>query len=139
MNTKGKGTNAERQLLHMFWQHNWAAVRVAGSGSMKYDCPDLLVGHDKTKLAIECKVTSSDYQYFSKHEIFSLRSFSHLFGAEAYVAIKFNKRNWFFLKVQNLKETTNNYVVSKNLADESGITFEMILEENKGLMLSSKK
>ena len=32
MSRKGKGINAERDLIHKFWGNSWAAVRVAGLG-----------------------------------------------------------------------------------------------------------
>ena len=127
MNTKSKGSNAERELLHMFWKNNWACVRTAGSGSMKYDSPDVLAGNHNKKLAIECKVTKSNYQYFTKEEIFSLRSFSHLFGAEAFVGIKFNGKGWIFLKANLLRETEKNYCVAKNDAEDKGICFEELI------------
>ena len=128
MNHKGKGTNAERELLHMFWRNNWACVRTAGSGSMKYDSPDILAGNHDRKLAIECKVTKSEYQYFSKDEIFSLKSFSHLFGAEPFVAVKFNgTKKWCFFKTINLKETGKNYCVKRKDIDDKSISFEDLI------------
>ena len=36
MSLKSKGSNAERQLLHMFWDAGWACLRSAGSGSMNH-------------------------------------------------------------------------------------------------------
>ena len=35
MSTKSKGTNAERELIHNLWANGYAAIRSAGSGSMK--------------------------------------------------------------------------------------------------------
>lgn len=127
MNTKSKGSNAERELVHMFWKNNWACVRAAGSGSMKYDCPDLLAGNHNKKISIECKATKFNNQYFTKDEIFALRSFSHLFGSKAYVAIKFNNHEWVFLKANDLKETEKSFAVSKNFAKEKGFNFEKLI------------
>lgn len=134
MNRKGKGTNAERELLHMFWQHNWACIRSAGSGSMQHDSPDLIAGNHNRKLTIECKATKSKYQYFTKEEIFALRSFSHLFGSEAYVAIKFNNTPWVFMKANELHETGKNYCVSKEFAKQSAISFDEIINEKISLV-----
>ena len=55
--SKRKGTNAERDLIKLFWSVGWAAVRVAGSGSMQFPSPDLLVGNKIRRLAIEVKTT----------------------------------------------------------------------------------
>jgi Holliday junction resolvase len=131
MNHKSKGSNAERELLHMFWQHNWACIRSAGSGSMQHDSPDLIAGCKERKLCIECKATKSKYQYFTKEEIFALRSFSHLFGSEAYVGIKFNNQPWVFLKAHELHETEKNYAVSREFAKEQGLSFEKLIEKMK--------
>lgn len=114
MNHKGKGSNAERELLHMFWKNNWACTRCAGSGSMRYDSPDLIAGNHEKKLCIECKATVSKKQYFTKEEILSLRSFSHLFGAEAYVAVRFNGRPWIFQKANRLNETEKFFSLDEN-------------------------
>ncbi len=127
MNAKGKGSNAERELLHMLWMNNWACVRTAGSGSMKYDSPDILAGSRNKKLAIECKVTKSNSQYLTKDEIFSLRSFSHLFGAEPIVAVKFNGNGWGFFKANNLRETPKNFCISKEDFKNNSMNFEELI------------
>ncbi len=125
MNHKGKGTNAERELLHMFWRNNWACTRCAGSGSMRYDSPDLIAGSKGRKLCIECKATSGKIQYFTKEEIFSLRSFSHLFGAEPYVAIKFNGKPWIFRKANDLRESEKSFSIRQ---DDESLAFEDIIK-----------
>ena len=58
MSRKSKGINAERELIHLFWKTNsWTAVRIAGSGSSKYPCPDILAANISRKIAIEAKST----------------------------------------------------------------------------------
>lgn len=52
MGLKQKGTIAERELIHLFWKNNIPAVRVAGSGSMRYPSPDILAGTPLKKFAI---------------------------------------------------------------------------------------
>ena len=67
MSLKSKGINGERELIHKFWNTNsWAAVRVAGSGSMKYPSADILASNKLRKLAIECKVIKEHKKYFEK-------------------------------------------------------------------------
>ena len=36
---KSKGTRAERELLHLFWENEWACMRSAGSGSTTQNSP----------------------------------------------------------------------------------------------------
>jgi len=72
MKVKKKGTNAERELVHMFWKAGWAGVRVAGSGSIGYPSPDVIVGNGARRLAIECKATKDRKKYFQRKEILEL-------------------------------------------------------------------
>ena len=69
MSTKSKGTNAERELIHKLWAQGYAAIRSAGSGSMKYPSPDILTAKEGRILAIECKVTKGKSKYFEIKEI----------------------------------------------------------------------
>ena len=75
MSTKGKGTRAERELFHMFWETgSFIGVRSAGSGSTPIPNPDLIVGNGEKTFAIECKALKSGSKYFPKKEIDELRS-----------------------------------------------------------------
>lgn len=122
MNRKAKGTGAERELIHLFWANSWAAVRIAGSGSMKYPSPDVLASNRRRKLAVECKASKAKYQYLTKEEIFELQKFCSIFGAEPWVGIKFSQ-DWFFISLDDMKETGKNFVVSRELARQKGLTF----------------
>lgn len=123
MNMKAKGTGAERELIHLFWANSWAAVRVAGSGSMKYPSPDILASNRKRKLAVECKANKGKYQYLTKEEISELQKFCGIFGAEAWVGVKFST-DWYFISLDDMKETGKNFVVSRDLAKQKGMTFD---------------
>ena len=122
MNRKAKGTGAERELIHLFWANSWAAARVAGSGSMRYPSPDILASNSIRKLAVECKASKAEYQYLSKDEISELKEFCRIFGAEPWVGVKFSVE-WFFMSLDDLKETGKNFVVSRELAKQKGLAF----------------
>lgn len=111
----------------MFWANKWACIRVAGSGSMIYPSPDLLAGNNLRKIAIECKITKSEYQYFTKKEIEELIEFSRLFGAESFVSVKFQGLGWKFFTLEDLKETDKKYVCSRHLAEIRGLDFNDII------------
>lgn len=129
MSKKSKGINAERELLHKFWANGFIAMRAPASGSMRYPCPDLLVGNALRKLAIECKTTSSSKQYISSDQIENLKKFSSIFAAEAWVAVKFAGEGWYFLNVEDLKQTEgSNYVVSVGTAKVRGLLFEEMVK-----------
>lgn len=128
MSRKSKGINAEREIIHSFWKMpGWTACRVAGSGSMKYPSPDIIAGNATRKLAIECKSTKSKYQYFEKEEIEQLLTYSQLFAAEPWLAIRFNRDKFYFIKPKDLKETKNKYAVDIALLNEKGFLFEHII------------
>ncbi|MBW3018976.1 Holliday junction resolvase [Candidatus Woesearchaeota archaeon] len=120
MANKTRGTNAERELLHMFWAQGWVACRAAGSGSMRYPSPDLFVSKSGKHLAIECKITKEKSKYLKKEEIHSLQEYAQIAGVEAYIAIKFPREQWLFVKPNQLREQRESYSVTLNEAKENG-------------------
>lgn len=127
MNLKKKGIDAERDLIKKFWGSGWAAIRSAGSGSMHYPSPDLLVGKNGRRLAIECKITSSTKKYLPISEINLLDYFSKTFGAESWIAVKFPKIPWSFFTLEDLNQTGKNYVASIELAETKGLSFKELI------------
>ena len=123
MSIKSKGSNAERELVHMFWAQGWAAVRVAGSGSMKYPSPDIIASKNSKIFAIECKSCKTGYQYFEREEIRNLLEFSKKAGHLPLVAIKFNRTEWLFLTPSQLEQTSKRIGIKKELALERGKRF----------------
>ena len=128
MSRKAKGINAERDLIHKFWGKGWAAIRVAGSGSSSFPSPDLLVGNRIRKMAIECKVTKEDKKYFSIEDIKQLTTFSDLFGAEPWIAVKFGKAPWFFINLEDLEKTPQGFMISIGIVRNKGLLFEEIIK-----------
>lgn len=127
--SKKKGTSAERELIHMFWNsEGWSAHRIAGSGSSKYPSPDVIAGNRRRILAIECKSTKESYQYLSKHEISMLIEFSDVFGAEPWIGIRFGRKGWYFISTDDLRETEKNFVVKLEDAQNKGLLFEEFIE-----------
>lgn len=126
MSRKSKGINAERDLIHKFWAAEWGAVRVAGSGSSVYPSPDIIASNKTRRLAVECKSCKGKYQYLTKDGITQLKTFSAIFDAEPWVAVKFNKVGWFFIKACDLKETNKNFNITPELAAKHGKTFEQL-------------
>ncbi len=128
MKVKQKGANAERQLVHLFWKTGvWSGVRVAGSGSMGYPSPDVLVSNGDRRLAIECKAVAHTNKFFSNREIFELQEFSRKFGAEPWIGIRFDNDSWHFLNIEDLKKNTKGYSISMNLAKQKGLLFEELI------------
>jgi Holliday junction resolvase len=129
MSRKSKGINAERELIHLFWNNGWTACRVAGSGSIKYPCPDVIAGNNVRKLAIECKVTKDIRQYLTGKEVSELSEFSRLFGAEPWIGVKFNNVDWYFLTLEDLKNTEEGHSISLENAKRKGFLFQELIKK----------
>ena len=132
MKVKQKGTNAERELVHMFNDTKlWGAIRVAGSGLTADPNPDVLAGNSSRKLAIECKAVKASSKYLYPDEVQQILDFSSRFGAEAWFGIKFNNKGWFFLRPEQLNKSKSNnmHVVTFELANTIGLKFSDLIKE----------
>jgi Holliday junction resolvase len=128
MGSKRKGTLYERELFHMFWDKNWAAIRAAGSGSTPLPSPDLIAGNQKKLLAIECKSLKTKSKHFNNEEISQLKRFSALINATPIIAMRFNNVGWYFLDANKLeKNKGGNYTITLDLCKKKGIKFEELV------------
>lgn len=127
MSKKGKGINAERELIKLLWEKGFSACRVAGSGASRYPSPDIIAGNAVRKLAIECKTSSEESRYIPKDALEQLRVFSQSFGAEPWIAIRFAKNNWLFISLDDLEDTGNNFSISLENAKKKGFLLEELL------------
>jgi len=119
MSRKGKGSNAERELVEMLEAVGFAAVRVAGSGCSKFPCPDVLASNGSRVLAIECKSTKGHRQYFRKQQIEELLEFSRMFAAEPMCAIKFST-SWYFIEPHKLRDVGKMHGTDKEHIGDEG-------------------
>ncbi len=128
MSHKSKGINAERELIHLFWKNNWTAIRTAGSGSNKYPSPDIVAGNILRKLAIECKASKNNAIYLIQEDIDQITTYAKLFGAEPWLAVRFNNYEWFFMNIEDIKLTkNNNYVISTDYIKQKGLLFQEVI------------
>lgn len=126
--SKKKGTRSERELFHLFHQNNWMPCRIAGSGSTPIPAPDLIVGNGSRILAIECKSIKGNIKYIENEKIDELLTFSKRFGAEPWIAIKFDYQGWFFLPPEKLEKTKNGIpAISLKTAKEKALRFEDLI------------
>ena len=128
MSSKSKGTKAERELLHLFWAKEWATIRSAGSGSMKYPGPDLIASNKARVLAIECKSTKKNKQYLEEYDIKQLKDFCDIFGAEPWFAVRFARKDWLFLGIEDIEKTENGYVIDSKVAERRGLLIDELIK-----------
>ncbi|MBI2647656.1 Holliday junction resolvase, partial [Candidatus Woesearchaeota archaeon] len=117
-------------LLHLFWSKRWSCLRCAGSGSMKYPGPDLIVGNKEKnrRLAIECKSTKSKKKYLNKYDVEQLKEFCNIFGAEPWFAVRFSRMSWLFLSLEDIEKTENGYVIDTKVAERRGLLLDELIK-----------
>ena len=74
---------------------------------------------------------NSKYKYFEDQEILQLLEFSKKFGAEPWLALKFHRKSWVFVKAEDLNRTNTRWVVNLDLAEEKGLSFEQFISKNQ--------
>lgn len=127
MSHKSKGSNAERELMHMFWNAGFACVRAAGSGSTRHPCPDLLASNRSRSIAVECKASKYNHIYLYKEEVEELIQFASIFGSEPWIGVRFDKQPWFLIPASDLKETPKRFRVDLEGVKLRGVLFEELI------------
>lgn len=128
MSRKGKGIAAERELIHLLWKTGvFAAVRVAGSGAIKYPVPDIVALSSSKRFAIECKAARGDVQYVDKKEVDDLVRFASMTGVLPIIAVRFDRVGWFFLSPDALRNVGNSFVVRKDELEFRSLSFEELV------------
>jgi Holliday junction resolvase len=129
MSNKAKGSKAERELLQIFTENGWRAVRVAGSGVNDNSPADLIAGKVGRKgYTIECKSSKKSSIYITKEQISDFITFSHILGLTPVIAARFNYEGWIFLSPEQLEDSGKNWVVHLKKAKEIGKKFGQFSE-----------
>jgi len=124
-----KGNKGENELGSLFGERGYTWMRQAGSGTADRCLPDICVGKDGHFIAIEVKRwASQDYNYVSKEEVEDLIYFAENFGAEYYIAARFNYGSWMFFKKEELHETEKSYRIEKNLSEGEQRTIDDVCQ-----------
>lgn len=115
----------------MFWQtENWSGHRIAGSGSSKYPSPDIIAGNSQRRLALECKTLKKGKKYLGKEDIEQLKQFCEKFGAEPWLAMRFDRQPWSFLRLEDLENTGSCFAISQHLIKNKGISFQELISNS---------
>ena len=78
---------------------------------------------------MEVKVVNGVKKYFTGQEIRDLNYFAEKFGAEAWVGVKFEGGQWFFIPTSELDMTkSENYVVDLIKMKRQGFNFEEFIK-----------
>lgn len=128
-NNKAKGSNAERELVKLFTEHGWRAVRVAGSGIGEDSPCDIIAAKSgRSSYTIEVKSSKKSTIYITKEQISDFILFSNLIGLKPVLAVRFNREGWLFLNPESLKDTGKFWALSIETAKEKGQKFSQYFE-----------
>jgi Holliday junction resolvase len=129
MSANRKGDRRERELVNELDAAGFAVMRAPASGSATdRDLPDVLAGDGDTFYAIEAKSSAGDPIYLSGEEVESLVYFARNFGANARIAVRFDREDWYFFHPGDLHVTDGgNYRVKKETALSEGTDFEELV------------
>lgn len=129
-NNKAKGSKVERELIQLFTEQTWRAVRVAGSGVGDDSPCDLIAAKaGKKGYTIECKSSKKTSIYITKQQISDFVTFSHILGLTPVIAVRFNREGFIFLPPEQLKDTGKFWVISLKDAKEKGEKFSQFFEK----------
>ena len=129
MSNKSKGSKAERELLRIFTENGWRAVRVAGSG-VNDDSPcDLIAAKVGRKgYTIEAKSSKKTAIYITKAQIEDFVKFSYALGLSPVIALRFNYEGWLFINPEQLVDSGKNWVANLKVLREKGKKFSQFFE-----------
>jgi len=130
-----RGSQAERDLVRLFWRHGVGAVRVAGSGSTGLPSADVVAGGPAGLAVIEVKTTSSDRAYVPIGEIESLRRLSAALGASAWIVVKFKRHRrgvFFALPLEEVRTSGAGAQVTLELVERRGVRVELLAQKLSG-------
>lgn len=111
MSNYQKGARGERELISILENRGYVCLRAPASGAgTERELPDVIAGDGSHFIVFEVKrFGSDDYDYISKSEIEDLKYYADNFGAEYYIAVRFDHGDWALLKENDMKETKKNF------------------------------
>jgi Holliday junction resolvase len=129
MSANRKGDRRERELVNELDAAGFAVMRAPASGSATdRDLPDVLAGNGETFYAIEAKSSAGDPIYLTGEEVESLIYFARNFGANARIAVRFDREDWYFFHPGDCYTTDGgNYRVKKETALAEGTDFDELV------------
>ena len=131
MSNKAKGSKAERELLSLFTENGWRALRVAGSGVNDNSPCDLIAAKvGKKGYTIEAKSSKKQSFYITKAQIEDFITYSHILGLQPVIALRFNREGWFFINPEQLEDSGKNWVISLKKVKESGKRFGQFFDSH---------
>ena len=129
MSNKAKGSKTERELVKLFTEQGWRAVRVAGSGIGEDSPCDLIAAKSGRKgFAVEVKSSRKTNIYITKEQINDFILFSNIIGLKPVIAARFNREGFIFVEPKHLKDTGKYWALSLKTAKVKGKRFSQFFK-----------
>ena len=121
---KRLGSDAERELCHLFINNNFRVIRSAGSGTLTNAECDLVVAGKKKAFCIESKSTRKGGVYIPKDRMIKFLKFAEDTNFTPLIALRFIRESWIFVKPKQFNSEGNTYGITLNKAKTEGLCFE---------------
>ena len=121
---KRLGSDAERELCHIFINNNFRVVRVAGSGTLTNAECDLIVAGKQKAYCIESKSTKKGGVYIPKDRMIKFIKFAEDTNFTPFVALRFRREDWIFVKPEQFNSEGMTYGITLKKAKQEGLCFE---------------
>lgn len=123
LNRYRKGYMGERDLVHKLHSLGYMVMRAPRSGRINLEQPDVIAIKNGKIIVIECKVRDEAFTV-EKEQINELLQWVKIGGAQAYVAWKLPRKEWVFIRVDDVIENGGN--VGKKFAEQKSITIDQL-------------
>ena len=125
-----KGARSERELLGIFHSKGYSVMRSAGSG-VNAIAPDIIAIKDGLCMAFECKAweknrLSIDTEGFAKLILWESNT-----KFPTYVAWRMNGKGWFFIRLDEFKESGSDFSITRKRALEINRLLDSIWMHSK--------
>jgi holliday junction resolvase Hjr len=121
-----RGAGAERELLKIFNDMNWAVIRSSGSGVNALS-PDVVVIRNKICMAFECKHWNRGSLALDAEQYQKLLEWERNSDSLTFVAWKVSYKGWYFIKLDEFTKTEKNYNITLKKVFEINRVLESIL------------
>jgi len=125
----GKGSRAERELMHLFSEKGYSVIRSAGSG-VGFPTPDILVFKGPFQYAFECKSWHAGELSLEKEKVQELKSWEQNTGMRTMVAWRVQgsgEKGWMFIELKHLRERGKSYTIKLEELEGKAIALSQIL------------
>ncbi len=127
-----KGANAERELMHLFFQAGFSVVRIAGSGTSPLPAPDVIALKAGRIIAVECKARKAKNLAIALVQIGELLDWAKKAGSEAWVGWKIPRKGWLFFKPAQMNKTGKFFTLSLKQAQAVGKGLDEVICQSIG-------